>query len=189
MLLPDPAMLRQAAADRATEIAFQQAYRLIARKQYARARKALQDIHLTDPDNPHVQILKSRIRDLEAEERERVEGLRSWRYSLAMNTTWRRICWGAAAFGLGIYSLIEFSRAIPFAFANGMAASITSQIQWRGRYGSSRTIDWTRPIFVDLIYSGLILAAAGAIMVVLVRVSSGAAQWEELDAGDLEDGF
>ena len=182
-------MLQQAAADRATEIAFQQAYRLIGRKQYGRARKALQDIHLTDPGNRHVHDLKSQIRDLEAAERERAEGLRSWRYSLAMNTHCRRFCWGVGAVILGVYSLLQLPQAVSYAFTNGIVASITTQVHWRGRYGSSRTFDWTRPIFIDLLYSGIILAAAISIVIVLIRVSRGAAQWEELDAGDLEDGF
>ena len=131
--LPDPAILRQAATDRATDLALQHAYRLLAKKQYMSARKALHQIYLSDPQNPHAQNLQQRIRELEADESMCMEGLRTWRYRIGMNTAWRRLCWGAAGTSLGIYSIFQWAKAIPYARNYGLAASITTQIEYRGR--------------------------------------------------------
>ena len=187
--LPDPAVLHQAAADRETERVFQQAYRFLARRQYAQAQKALQHVDVIDPANPHVKNLKARIRGMALEERERAESLRSWRYTLGMNTTWRRVLWAIAGIGLAVYSLSQLPRAIAYAVQHGLAAYTTTQVYRGGRYGPGRYVDWTRPIYFDLFYQGLLLTAALVVLFVLFRVSRGAAQWEELDAGDAGDGF
>jgi hypothetical protein len=186
--MPDPVFVRQAAADRATELAFQNAYRFLAQKKYSLALKALDHVYLSDPNNPHIRTLKERIQTLQADEKERAERLRAWRYYLGMNTSWKRLCWALAAVGLGLYGAYTLAEALPYAFNSGMTASITTQIVYRGRY-SYRTVDWTRPIYVDLLYASAILLAAGLTYLVLISVSRGAAQWEELDSGDDLDGF
>lgn len=107
------------------------------------------------------------------------ERRREWRYYLRLQTSAARIGWFVVAVIVAVHAVWNGAVAIGMGREQGFATVITTQLD--GRY---KTHPWTRPIYVDVLYSLILLVGAAVAMRVIVWVSQGAAQWEELDAPD-----
>src|SRR2546423_1478420 len=104
------------------------AYLLCQRRQYDEAKRILNMVLLTAPNDPDVQYLLARIASTEQADQRDEEGLRSWRYRLGMQTT-------AARFGAYIVAIVvagfgvwNVFNSIAEAQSNGFAGQTTSMV-------------------------------------------------------------
>lgn len=159
-----------------------QAYLLCQRRQFDEAKRLLKMVLRGSPNDPDARYLLSRILSTEQADQFQDEKLRSWRFRLGLQTAWARFGVYITALALAGYGIWNVFYAVAEGMERGFAGSIHSMVYTGGKY-RARYFDWTRPIYVDLIY-GLALVAVGTGMMLFVyRLSRGAAMWEEL--GDM----
>ncbi len=159
------------------EIALRRAFLLIERRQPEAARRIL----LAMPRDPDVADLLARIEADKNRVKTASDHLLWLRYQFHLDTSLRRAGAYLVAIALGVKGIYEVCVAAPYASAQGLMAEITTQVPVRySRYAPTTYILHTRPIYVDLIY-GIVLTVVAVLMIAFVlRVSRGAAQWEEL---------
>ncbi len=166
----------------------QEAHLLCVRREYAQAKALLTRVNVQFPGNREVQYLLARIAAtegaVEAEAKEEVVQSRALRCAFNLQTTRRRIGWAFCVVVLVVQGAWCGATALVTGFARGFATRITTMVfQGTRRYGPGQYALWTRPVYVDLIYSAAVIAAALFMGFILWRASRGIAQWEELDAG------
>jgi hypothetical protein len=135
------------------------------------------------PPCADAESLCARIDAIESRQRRALDHLRQLRYQFHLDTSWRRAVAYLCAIAVTVDGLWQLGMAAPFALAHGLSAYLTTQVNLGGRY-SDHWVDYTRPIYYDLIY-GTVLVFAGLLATALIlRVARGAADWEELNAAD-----
>jgi hypothetical protein len=140
--------------------------------------KILQDI----PGDSEALKLQQRIHATQEQEKIQDSRRRMIRYSLKMDTAWRRLFWWVGSLLVGIYCLWSMTSAIDKGNQIGFAAKITTIQRTRGG-----PWPYTRPVYMDLIFSGFgILLCIGSIAALRI-VTPGASQWEELDSDATEN--
>ena len=140
------------------------------------ARKILERL----PPDDDVRDLMAQILAKKEEAKEREESRRSWRWMLNLNTSWKRFWWAFWAVVLITCGGFNLLGGIRNGMANGFATEIMTQVYIGGRY-SSRMVDWTRPIYYDVLWGAGIMLIGAAGLLILLKVSRGAADWEGLD--------
>lgn len=139
------------------------------------------------PGEPEATLLRDRILAARAnvgeQDKEGDERRRSLRYTLRMDTAWRRLGWGVGSIVIGIYCLWHLVGAIDQGTHLGFATLITTM-----QYSRGGSYPYTRPIYVDLITNSLGFVLSAVAGITLFIVSRGAADWEELNASEIESG-
>ncbi len=163
-------------------LAIERAHLLFQRGKITEARKLLEQIRRSGPRDPEVETLLAQVME-KSNAGKRAEATWSeWRYYLHLNTTWRRFIWGAAALAAVAYGVFGGAQSITLGAQRGFGTEITTKVrQSRRRYGPSSYVDWTRPIYVDVLYNAGFVLLGTTMGWILIRISKGAAQWEELD--------
>ena len=165
----------------------EKAHLLIMRGAYDEAQELLarlsQDGTPPQDIDPLLAMIRTRQERVNSDEERR----RAWRYVLRMQTTTSRIWRFLLAALLAVYAGWTLTGALKMGCERGFATAITTQVsvittETSGR--EDKTHPWTHPIYVDVIYSLVLLLVATAAMGVIIWVSKGAAQWEELDTPD-----
>jgi hypothetical protein len=160
------------------DMEIKRAHLLCVRRRYNEAKTLLQELKRRSPGNPEVDYLLARVIATEEAEKVRVEGRRGLRYMFGLQTTASRLWWGFVGIVMGLYGVAGEAMRLPIALQNGLTYQITDMVS-AGRRG--RLVEWTRPVYYDLIYYVLVAAIGITGLVFIITVSRGSAQWEELD--------
>ncbi len=158
-------------------MALRRAFLLYERGQLGQARRILDAL----PRDPDVDDLLAKIAAEEGREKSIQERLRGLRYELNLNTSEKRAGAYLVAAASACYGAYELVRAGMYAAAHGIASEITTQVNTGGRY-TSHLVDYTRPIYFDLLYGAGFLCVGIFVILLVLRIARGAAEWEELDA-------
>lgn len=161
------------------ETELERAHLLCLRRQFDEAQRILFDLNRRYPGNPDVQNLLARIRATEQADKQENERLRGWRYTLHLDTLWRRVGWFLAGLGLLIYGLWGGTGSLHTGRKQGFNTTITTRM-----YSKRGSYDWTRPVYYDVVYNGFCILLGTTAMGVVLIVGRGAAQWEELNASN-----
>jgi hypothetical protein len=171
-------------------LSIERAHLLYQRGKLLEARRLLEEIRRSGPRDPEVESLLAQVIEKLNDGKKAEVNWSEWRYYLHLNTSWRRFLWGAAAaacIGCGVYGGVP---SIAMGARNGFSTEITTKVQRsRRRYGSTSYVDWTRPIYVDVMYNAGFILIGTLMGWILIRVSKGAAQWEELDDTSSNDNW
>lgn len=170
-------------ADRLEE-QLQKAHLLCVRQKFDEAEALLKDLSRRYPGNAEIRYLLARIESTERVAQVESEKLRRWRYTLRLQTSWQRFAWGAGSVAGILYGGWGLLDRLPRCLREGFTALITTKVyRGSGRHVyRDPWVDWTRPLYYDVLYYGGMLLVAIIMLWVLRRVSKGASQWEELDA-------
>ncbi|HZT40732.1 MAG TPA: hypothetical protein VFA07_01015 [Chthonomonadaceae bacterium] len=163
----------------------EKAHLLILRGAYDEAQALLERLSQAGTPPQDIDPLLAMIRTRQEQVDSGDERRRAWRYALRMQTSAARIWRFVLAALLAVYAGWTLTVAIKMGRERGFATVITTQVG--GPTMSERvgqTHPWTRPIYVDVIYALVLLLVAVVAMGVILWVSKGAAQWEELDSAD-----
>jgi hypothetical protein len=166
------------------ETDLQRAHLHCVRREFDEAEALLKRLERRYPGNAEIRFMLGRIASSRRLDKEDSDKMRAWRYTLRLQTSWQRFVWGATGvLGIvyGVYGLLD---RLPQCFHNGFGAVITTRIyRGSGRYSyRDPWVDWTRPLYYDIGYYGIMLAVGIVMILILRRVARGATQWEELDA-------
>lgn len=156
---------------------------LWSRGQVDEARRVLERLAVGRPAHPDIAAVRHELSERSSATREAALVRRDQRYRLGLDTTWRRTRWYASCAGLALWAVSMLGDALPPLMREGPGAPIAHSSVHRGH-----TIRWTSPAWVDLALGGVLGLLAGAGVVLAIRVSRGAADWEEMDAPPEDSG-
>jgi hypothetical protein len=161
---------------------------LISRGHRKQARALLAMLDGRYPGHPDLVDLRAELMAADLAAGQEKQRSRDLRFSLGLNTSWRRFLWACGCAGLAIYSVYAVLPAVAAASKGGLSMSLTTMVSAGSRY-SRHMEPWTRPAWIDFVYCGALLAAAAVGVVVLIRATRGAADWEEMDVRFDNDGW
>src|SRR5579859_3188291 len=112
--------------DPAREHHLAQAYLLCQRRQYDEARRLLNMLLVSYPTDPDARYLLGRINSTEQVEERSEQKLRSWRYTLGLQTAWARFVAYVGALAALIYGGWNVSVAFGEAREHGFGGLVTT---------------------------------------------------------------
>jgi hypothetical protein len=173
--------------ERTRELNLARAHLLCQRDEFEEAERLLLQMRRALGRDSDVEDLLARIQVTEQVDKVVEEKRRYWRFALGLQSTARRIGWGLVSILFLLYGGCEFFPTLSNGYSRGFTTLITTQVQVsRGRYSSGRWVPWTRPIYIDVLYDTVFIVVGAVMMVILVMVSRGSAQWEELNDPDIQ---
>lgn len=156
---------------------------LWSRGQMDEAHRVLDRVATGRPGHPDVAAVRRELAERSSEIREAGLTRRDHRYTLGLDTTGRRIRWYAGCGALALWAVWITADVLPVLVREGLSAPMAHRSTHRGI-----TVRWTSPAWADLALAGVLLTAACLGVVVAIRVSRGAADWEEIDAPPEDNG-
>jgi hypothetical protein len=170
--------------ERTRELSLARAHLLCQRDEFEEAERLLLQLRQALGRDPDVENLLARIQVTEQVDKVVDEKRRSWRYALGLQSTTRRIGWGLASIVCILFGGYEFFPTCSEGYSRGFTTLITTQVSVSKR--SNATVPWTRPIYVDVIFYALFVVIGIGLIGILITVSKGSAQWEELNDLDMQ---
>ena len=153
-----------------------QANLLCQRGKFEQAQQLLNQVQHSFPGDNDSWHLLERIRVTKDIEKTQEFHMRTMRHTLGMDSSWRRLCWWVAAIAAGFWAGISLAGTILSGLKIGFATQV--QHEWSSKRGVSY---YYLPVYVEAMISIIGLAIALILVSLLVTVSRGAAQWEEMD--------
>lgn len=161
----------------------QQAHLLLLRGENDEAMRLIQTLRAGAPREDELEELYARAVAATSAREEVSRERRALRWTLGLNTSWKRACWWLSSIGLIGWGAFALAQALVVCQEKGMHAMITVSYH-TGRYGMGPLVTYTEEAWLQLIWpaGAIVLGIIGVIVVIIA--ARGAEAWEDLDSSD-----